>query len=350
MFFNIIWWLFPTLLLFVKKKNNFLSVLLLLFLIIVLGMRQFEGVANDSENYYTLFLYGIDYLKNHYNHEPLFVYINILIISLNGSFQWVLLIFSVISLTSVYIACKVAKINPFKGLIIYVLLTYYFYTFNCMRQMTADAVLMIGYAILTINKFSKNKQIILYCLIVTFAAQIHKSAYIALLIAPIHYYNINLSYRTFCVIAIGTLLVGALPIAKQMVDILSNIMGTYAVPEKYGYIYAVSPSKIAMTLFYMYLYKKSNNNNILLKTAILGLFLFNFMGFSVATMRSAYTFLVCQVLYLSNIQLVPKYTNHKNTLSQIAICYCVFLYYYFYYYNISDMHNYVMNPISTLFK
>lgn len=346
MFFNIIWCLFPTLLLFDRKNNNFLSVLLLLFLIIVLGMRQFDGVANDSENYYTLFLYGIDYLKTHYNHEPLFLYINILIISLNGSFQWVLLIFSVISLTSVYIACKVAKINPFRGLIIYVLLTYYFYTFNCMRQMTADAVLMIGYAILTINKYSKIRQIILYCLIVTFAAQIHKSAYAALLIAPIHYYNINLSYRTFCIIGIGTLLVGAHPIAKQMVDTLSNIMGTYAVPEKYGYIYAVSPSKIAMTLFYMYLYKKSDNNNILLKTAILGLFLFNFMGFSVATMRSAYTFLVCQVLYLSNIKLHPSHVKENDSISKLAILYCIFIYYYFYSNNISDIQNYEMNPIS----
>lgn len=350
MSFNLIWWIFPALIFLVKENDNIKSIFLLLFLIIILGMRPFEGVANDTENYMTIFSYGIEFIKEHLADEPLSAYINILFISLNASFQWVLLTFAVISVTSVYIACRVANINAFKGLILYVLLSYYFYTFNCMRQMTADAVLLIGYAILTTNNYTKFKKVIIYCLVVALSAQIHKSAYAALLIAPIHYYNINLSYRTFCIIGIGTLLVGAHPIAKQMVDTLSNIMGTYAVPEKYGYIYAVSPSKIAMTLFYMYLYKKSNKNDILLKTVVLGLFLFNFMGFSVATMRSAYTFLICQVLYLSNIKLVPTYSNQKNKISQIAICYCVFIYYYFYYYNISDMHNYVMNPISSLFK
>lgn len=350
MFFNIIWWLFPALLLFVNKKNNFLSVLLLLFLIIVLGMRPFEGLANDTENYMTIYSYGIEFIKEHLADEPLSAYINILFISLNASFQWVLLTFAVISVTSVYIACRVANLNTFKGLILYVLLSYYFYTFNCMRQMTADAVLLIGYAILTTNNYTKLKKVIIYCLVVALSAQIHKSAYIALIIAPIYYFDIKLSYKMLWLISIGTLIAGALPETIQLVQALSKIMGTYAVPEKYGFRLTISPSKIAMTLFYIYLYKKSNKNDILLKTVVLGLFLFNFMGFSVVTMRSAYTFLICQVLYLSNIKLVPTYSNQKNKISQIAICYYVFIYYYFYYYNISDMHNYVMNPISSLFK
>ena len=209
---------------------------------------------------------------------------------------------------------------------------------------------MIGYAILTTNNYTKLKKVIIYCLVVALSAQIHKSAYIALIIAPIYYFDIKLSYKMFWVISIGTLIAGSLPETIQLVQALSKIIGTYAVPEKYGFRLTISPSKIAMTLFYMYLYKKSNKNDILLKTVVLGLFLFNFMGFSVATMRSAYTFLICQVLYLSNIKLVPTYSNQKNKISQIAICYCVFIYYYFYYYNISDMHNYVMNPISSLFK
>ncbi len=350
MSFNLIWWIFPALIFLVKENDNIKSIFLLLFLIIILGMRPFEGVANDTENYMTIFSYGIEFIKEHLADEPLSAYINILFISLNASFQWVLLTFAVISVTSVYIACRVANINAFKGLILYVLLSYYFYTFNCMRQMTADAVLLIGYAILTTNNYTKFKKVIIYCLVVALSAQIHKSAYIALIIAPIYYFDIKLSYKMFLVISIGTLIAGALPGTIQLVQALSKIIGTYAVPEKYGFRLTVSPSKIAMTLFYMYLYKKSNKNDILLKTVVLGLFLFNFMGFSVATMRSAYTFLICQVLYLSNIKLVPTYSNQKNKISQIAICYCVFIYYYFYYYNISDMHNYVMNPISSLFK
>lgn len=348
MSFNLIWWIFPALLFLVKGNDNKKSIFLLLFLIIVLGMRPFEGLANDTENYMTIYSYGIEFIKEHLADEPLSAYINILFISLNASFQWVLLTFAVISVTSVYIACRVANLNTFKGLILYVLLSYYFYTFNCMRQMTADAVLLIGYAILITNNYTKSKKVIIYCLVVALAAQIHKSAYIALIIVPIFYFDIKLSYKMFLVISIGTLIAGALPGTIQLVQALSKIIGTYAVPEKYGFRLTVSPSKIAMTLFYMYLYKKSNTNDIILKTVVLGLFLFNIMGFSVATMRSAYTFLVCQVLYISKINLKVQYLKEQHDVSNFAILYCIFIYYYFYMSNISDIQNYQMNPFSTL--
>ena len=41
-----------------------------------MGMRSYIGVANDTENYYTLFMYGKEYLQEYYRSEPLNVLIN----------------------------------------------------------------------------------------------------------------------------------------------------------------------------------------------------------------------------------------------------------------------------------
>ena len=348
MSFNLLWWLFPVFLIFSKRNDKYLSFFLLLFLVFVMGMRSFVGVANDTENYYTLFMYGKDYLQEYYSSEPLNVLINTFIISLGASFQWVLMIFAIISVSSVFIACKIANVNKFKGLMLYVLLTYYFYTFNCMRQMTADAILLIGYAILTIEYYSKSKKILLYCLIVLLASSIHNSAMIAFVIVPIYYMNYKISFCNFTIIAIITLIAGVLPFAKGMVDTLSSMIGTYSVDNEYGVINSVSSSKIAMTLFYIYMYKISDKNDILIIILAIGLFLFNFMGFNVVTMRAAYTFLICQILYLSKINLLPKYYKQQNIVNKLVVFYCIFLYYYFYYNNISDIQNYEMNSVSNL--
>lgn len=325
------------------SKNNLKIIIpFLLFLIFVSGMRDWTKMNNDSYNYYTWFSYGKRYLMSD-NVERAYAMINMFIINKHLSFQWVLMIMSFISLTSIYLALRNLNLNIALGLLVWVLLTYYFYSFNAMRQLTADSILLLAYSYLHKYKLFQ------FVVIVLLATLFHKTAIVALVLCVFYFKNIEIPEWFFACTLILTLLLGTSSFAISVATFLSDFSDKYRVSNTYGYINTISLSKIAMTAFYIYLYHYSDKRCIIFKIVFIGIAAFNFLAFSVSTMRLAYTFLVCQTILLTHLELDPDYEYKRDTLTWITLGYLFFVYYYFLSANISDVQNYAMNPISILF-
>lgn len=341
----VIWFILPLLyFLFNKvsaKNEQKFSLLFLLFLIVISGMRDWTKMNNDSYNYYTWFNYGESYLLTD-NVERGYALLNLFIINHGLSFQWVLMIMSILSLSFIYLALRNLKLNTALGLMVWVLLTYYFYSFNAMRQLTADSILLLAYSYL------QRKKLIPYIIIVLGATLFHKTAIVALGLLVFYFKDIKISEKVFAITLISTLFLGTTSVAKTITGYLASFSDKYAVSDVYGYIDSISISKIAMTIFYIYLYHHANKSNVIFKILFVGIATFNFVAFSVGTMRLAYTFLVCQTLLLTNLDLEEKYEKKRKQLTALSAGYLIFVYYYFLTSNISDVLNYHMSPISNI--
>lgn len=344
---TLVWFLLPLLYFLVhdlKGKNELkVSIPFLLFLIIISGMRDWTKMDNDSYNYYTWFEYGESYLLGE-GVERAYGLMNIFLINHNLSFQWVLMIMSIISLLAVFFAFRNLKLNSALGLLIWVLLTYYFYSFNAMRQLTADSILLLAFT------FLYKRKLLPFFATVLCATLFHKTTIVALVLVVFYFKNFKISEKLFAITLISTLILGTTTVARSIAGYLASFSDKYAVSDVYGYIDTISVSKIAMTAFYIYLYHHANKDNVLFKIVFVGIAAFNFLAFSVGTMRLAYTFLVCQTLLLTNHELEDRYECKRKQITYLTIGYLVFVYYYFLNSNISDVLNYQMSPFSNLFK
>ena len=329
------WFLLPIfLVLFYNKGRVKLSYFLSLILFIILGFRDITTGNNDGENYYSLFLLGEDYMTEH-NVELFYVLINSFLIKYGLSFQWVLIVMSFISIACIFYAAHRSTRTEFKVIVFFVLLTYYFYNFNAMRQMTSISILILSYTYLY------DKRIRAFLILVIVASLFHKSSLIALLLLFFYKDKVQFSHPVASLLLISSFIIGGFNLAAPLLGQLEVLF-----PEKYlaraneetivGSSFSIS--KLLLTVFFIYIYGKIDKRDLYLKIALLGIVLFNFMSFSVVALRIAYPLTTAQILLYSSTPFV-KVKNDKQ-LNLIILAYAVFLYYYMLVHNISGVLDY----------
>ncbi|MFS2676233.1 EpsG family protein [Parabacteroides distasonis] len=294
------------------------------FFIVFAGFRDPESQYNDSHNYLTLFNYGGTYLLKHV--EIGYALINLLVMKMNLGFQWVILITSSISMIAIAWAAKRSGKNEAAVLILFYILTYFFYNFNAMRQMTGVSILILGYTYLKEERI----RAFLLCLLIAFL--FHKSCLIA--IVCLLFYKKDTVFQPIMVFAciIGSLVIGFLNITPTILSSMADLFPRYLNSDidKTVAESSFSLSKIALSAFFLYMYSFLDKEDLYLKIVFVGIVLFNLMSFSGGAMRIAYAFTPAQAL------LFAAYKNNEDLMwvldyekyEYIIYGYALFVYYY----------------------
>ena len=312
-------------------ENKFFIFLFMAFLFVLYGFRSAYGEANDTHNYLTVFTYGEEYMRTF--KEPGYSWINVWILRKGLGFQWVLVIMAVIYCISLFWAAKRSDRKTIEVLIFYFLLTYYFYAFNAMRQMTALNILLVGYTYLYDKKWIK------FIICVLCASLFHKTSLIVLPFVVFSFINLKFNNVFVCATLLLSLVVGSQNItatwlgfvADWFPDYVSSDVESSAVGSSFSF------SRLTLTFFFMYIYCVSKEKNIYLSIVFIGIVLFNLMSFNTAAMRIAYTMTPVQALLYADCLKQKMFTKQSRNY---IIIYSFFLYYYMLLNNISDMLNF----------
>lgn len=314
-----------------KNKSTIFFYLFIIFLILIAGLRFPEDQSNDTHNYLAAFETAKNNIES-LNFEPAYSLLNIIAIKFNLGFQGLLIIISCISTLSIAWAGKRCTSNSYIVIMFFYLLTYYFSSFNAMRQFTGISILILGYTYL---KDYKVKYFLLCTLI---ASLFHLSCCIALLC--LFFYKKELKFNPTIVntLIIFSLIIGSINITPRLLGIVEFLFPKYISTYSSDIIYgsSFSLSKLALSFLFIYLYSQMNKSNLYLKIVFIGIVTFNLMSFSTAAMRLAYNFTAAQCLLYA----APEYKNNKKMNEAIVLGYTLFIYYYMLYFNISGVLDY----------
>ena len=309
---------------FYKRNSRTIFYVMAIIFIVLAGFRDPLSEHNDSHNYFTLFKYGEGFLFKHV--EIGYTLINVIVMRLNLGFQWVIIITSSISIFTLAWAAKRSEKNEASVLLIYFLLTYLFYNFNAMRQMTGVSFLILGYTYL------KEERVKNFLLCVFIGYLFHKSCLIAI-VCLLFYKKSFVFQPTFVFVSIlVSLIIGSLNITPTFLSYIADLFPKYLHSDMDKQIFqnSFSLSKLALSAFFMYMYLFLNREDLYIKIVFVGIVLFNLMSFSAGAMRIAYAFTPAQALLFA----LPK-NNYEcdndleyNNYELYIYGYCLFVYYY----------------------
>lgn len=174
---------------FYKNRNKLLFGVNFLILLVYAGYRGID-VGTDTLNY----SYHFDLVSSGIvlSHEYLWYVLNKVVYLSGGTFQTVLIVSSVLTLFPVFYVSYKRSPYPILSIFFYVVLYYYFYSFNIIRQCIAMSFCLLSFYLLDEEK--EIKAYVVFALSILF----HTSSIIALpalvLIKKKIYINNNLSY------------------------------------------------------------------------------------------------------------------------------------------------------------
>lgn len=161
-------WLLIILIVFLLGKGKFLKISSFLLLLILMSFRELN-VGTDTINYFGYFEYvkggGILWT------EPLWQIVNKIAV-LFDNYYYVLFISSLLVLVPIFIVFNRVNINFKLGIVVFILLYYYFQGFNIMRQSISVSILLLSYYYLSKNNLK------LFLLWVLIACSFHKTAFL----------------------------------------------------------------------------------------------------------------------------------------------------------------------------
>ncbi|WP_169816458.1 EpsG family protein [Dokdonia donghaensis] len=198
-------------------KNLTISVL-----IIFLSIRY--EVGNDYAEYYNQFedfkVYG---LESYF--EPFFI----LIYSISPSFQYVIILTSILSLVFIHKGINYfSSSRYFTALFIFFSVHFVILNIHLIRQGISVAIIFFAFKFL----FEGNKKkFIIWCLI---ASGFHSSSLVVLLLYPLYVYGLSTQRRRMIIFIISILLFITIPLVKPVVF---NILGSISITARYASVY-----------------------------------------------------------------------------------------------------------------
>ena len=304
MSFYIIIFIILALLSYLAKRNLAVFSACILVLSAIAGLRGMN-IGADTHSYYEYF----EFMRKtrHGYMEPLWSWLNLLILNIGGNFNVLLFVVSLLTLGIVgYVLWKEIK-NPQFGLFLYYALYAFCNSLNGMRQYLAISVVLLAYY------FLKNRRnLLLFVCIILMGMWIHHSALLGFLVFPLIYFNFN---RWLTVVAlVGTFAVGATVFPQ--ID-LSFLYGSYAGYAETGFWVRESPVQAMILALLMDIYMvcilftspKNVRENLYFKILLFGILIMN-LTFRIEIMaRIILYFTIVQIvlipLYLTDIKAKP---------------------------------------------
>lgn len=328
-----------------NTKNKFWYFISFIILFALAAFRDLS-VGTDAVNYLERYDYvdeNADYFSNVFIVRGEF-FESLLYITghrLNLSYRTILEIETVIFLCLVFGFFQKRVQKPITGVLIFVLLYYYFGFFNIFRNIMAISVVMYGYLFLEDDvskqiRYSKtNKrikktgalQVVGFILITIIGSLIHQSVIVFLLLLPLKY--VRLDIKIVIILSIITLFIGMVFDASTLLSIYTNLFET---TSKYsGYVQNMGSHIVIapffelffMIAFYYFYNKKLDlTNNIYFKAWVFEFLFINAFGFaSTYGSRIVLSFSVARcVLFADSLSVKNK---NGDIIVYIYLLYCV---------------------------
>lgn len=298
------------------KKNAIIYVLTYFFLLFLGGLRGLD-VGTDTQNYLEVYeilhddagtLYVMFYM------EPLWVLLNKIVIYTFDDYQFVVFLGVFLAITPFFIRVWKSSKSPYAAILFYVLLYYYFNTYNVVRQMIALSIIFYSYPFWENSSYKKA----FLCTIL--AMMFHVSAFFAFFIPLLKKIKMQTAL-VICILPI-TYLLGAL--------VMPSIIPQLPIEGKYDAYIETSEANMSITrlllnAFFVLLFLLSHGKgkNLYFKMFFVGIILYNLLTFSPALGRCALYFMLAQLIIFSNLS---RY--RMNTI----FVWCVLLFYGLFYY------------------
>ena len=298
------------------KKNRVIYVLTFSFLLLLGGLRGLD-VGTDTQNYLDVYemlhddagtLYVMSFM------EPFWVLLNKLVIYTFDDYQLVVFLGVFLAITPFFIRVWKSSKSPYAAILFYVLLYYYFNTYNVVRQMIALSVVFYSYPFWEKGSYKKA----ISCTIL--AMMFHVSAFFAFLIPLLKKVKMQTSL-VICILP-ATYLLGAL--------VMPSIIPQLPIEGKYETYIENSAANLSITrlllnVFFILLFLLSHGKgrDIYFKMFFVGVIMYNLLTFSPALGRCALYFMLAHLIIFSNLS---RY--RMNTV----FVWCVLLFYGLFYY------------------
>ena len=246
-------------------------------LLILLAIFRY-GVGDDYFTYMTYFTESstIDrYILFTSSFEP----ISYLLLSISRNFffsPWLYFaLFSCFTMLFIKKSAKVWKLPLAMVLLFYVLSSYYFMSFNQIRQALAMSVVLFS------TKYILETQFLKYIMWIVIAAMIHNSAIVFVLIYPL--VQVNLSKKSYLFIWVGTIIFSSV-VESFMLTILSRVEGlsilhylqdsSFLVKNNFAILKYIIPN-IIFLISVIFIHKFKDKAQLALKLFALMIFYYN---------------------------------------------------------------------------
>jgi hypothetical protein len=191
-----------------KKKGG----LFFLFILLFFSMFRGDNVGNDTKNYLndnTIYLRSLNLeksisvtdLSEGNLSEELELgtsFLNSLVYNFGLPSRTIIFVYSILTLLFLYYTLKKLKVNIVLGLLLYVLLSHYYFSFTAARQMAAVSIFLYGLTFL----FDNSKKKFLFFLYAILASSIHSSCLFFIWVYFLRYVKISRSLMTIIMIVV----------------------------------------------------------------------------------------------------------------------------------------------------
>lgn len=306
------------------KKNICVFAITYFFLLLLAGGRCVD-VGTDTKNYLLMYEMLHDSLFSEYIGsliEPLWIFSNQIVMYIYDDFQLLLLFGAFLAITPISIRAWKSCENPYIAVLFYVLLYYYFNSYNIIRQAIAVSIVFFSYPFWEKGEMKKA----VLCIIVAF--MFHFTAVVAFLIPVIR--KMKLRIENVFLILLGSYFLGNF-VFPQLIPLLP-IGGKYFVYLSGDNQSNLSITRLLLNLFFCFLllqYKPAVQDTNM-KYFFGGIVLYNLLTFSPALGRIALYFTISQ-LYI--------YSNFSYFKSNFILLLSVLFYGLFYFYTLLNGNN-----------
>lgn len=276
------------------RRSKIVYGLTFLFLLLLGGLRGIN-VGTDTKNY--LMLYdmlhddaGTSYVASIV--EPFWFLLNKLVIYTADDYQWIIFIGVFLAIVPIFLRAWKNIHSPLVAILFYVLLYYYFNTYNIVRQSIALSIIFYSYP------FWEKKQYKGAAFCTVLAMLFHTTAGVAFLIPFVSKLKLRFGLVLF-----------ALPISYLFgAVVMPNIIPQLPIVGKYATYIEVSSANMSVTrlllnVFFVLLFVQGRGivQNFYFKMFFVGIVAYNLLTFSPALGRCALYFMFSQLFVFGNL-------------------------------------------------
>ncbi len=287
-------------------KNNKLAFGISITLLFLIGAFRDVSVGTDSANYNTLLTqYGENVAAMHHANEPLFLLIHFLT-AINGwGYEGMQLLCMTIVLLFLCVFILKSSSHYQYSLLCYVLLYFYFYSFNTTRQYLAIPFVLLSYYYIS----SGNKKKYFFCLLI--ASLFHFSAIITIVVYFLNRYRMPKNIQV--ILLLSTFIIGLTSLVPSIIGSVmsSTIYETYTESSSFGSRESLfSLSRLLLTFYTVWLVFLLRNKDIYIQIMVVGVSLLNVFAYQAVIGRLAQYFTITQIVLIPNLSLLV--INGKN--------------------------------------
>ncbi len=296
-----------------------------IMLLVIGGMRD-VSVGTDSKNYMEYFEQFLnDPLNLYHTNEPLYLGLQFVAMFAGWGYGGLQFTSMFIMLVALFYVTYKWSVNPVYSILCYVLLYFFFYSFNTTRQFLAIPFVLLSYYNLI------NKRWIYYATCVLIAAMFHYVAIVSVIAIPLYYFNIRRD--VWVLLLIGSFVFGITPLAQFVTNIIAQYtaFGNYASESLEFRNSMFSLSRFLLNIYticLLYWLNYDEDDDFRLSLLAVGVCMLNLFSFQPVIGRLCQFFTIIQIFIIPTIPIYERENKLVNSLAVGSIVYMAVVWLY----------------------